>query len=154
MKGSLKKRGEITRGNSEAHCLTCKSPQCRTDSAWGYLLKAQKKLSPLYYIGIVWNETLCTWVCIDWHGSFIFCRFSFLEEKKNMTIATELWLTQNTLPAAFLAGHAFFVIWILHLPWEHRQQTKWQEGKKTKNNQSRRLRKNWGVDTTWSKVTD
>ena len=45
------------------HSLTCKSPQCRTDNAWGYLLRAEKKTqmsfetgttrkNPLYMAGI------------------------------------------------------------------------------------------------------
>lgn len=42
-------RGEITHGDSEAHSLTCKSPQCRTGNAWGYLLKADKKNSALLF---------------------------------------------------------------------------------------------------------
>lgn len=33
---------EITHGDSEAHSLTCKSPQCRTGNAWGYLSRADK----------------------------------------------------------------------------------------------------------------
>lgn len=33
-------------------------------------------------------------------------------------MAVKLWLTQDTFPAALLAGHAVIVIWILHLPWE------------------------------------
>ncbi len=38
-------RVEITHGDSEAHSLTCKSLQCRTGNAWGYLLEADKKLN-------------------------------------------------------------------------------------------------------------
>lgn len=36
---------EITHGESRAHSLTCKSPQCRTGNVWGYLLKVDKRLS-------------------------------------------------------------------------------------------------------------
>lgn len=38
----LKRKVEITHGDSEAHSLTCKSRQCRTGNAWGYLLKTDK----------------------------------------------------------------------------------------------------------------
>lgn len=102
-------RVEITHGDSEAHSLTCKSPQCRTGNAWGYLLKADKNSALLLNREKPLNMVGST------QGAELGLLYAMLVLGKSVIMAVELGLTQDTFLAALLTGHAVVVIGILHL---------------------------------------